>query len=131
MIPCCFFSAVVLFLFRFAHDLPGLIVVSLVYGFVSGGMVSLPPATIANLTTSPTEYGTRMGIGYTIASLGALIGNPIGGAAQRLSISSKSAVQREFQGTWIFAGCFMLAATLVMSLSHYLKFGFTIKGKQI
>ncbi|KAI8206831.1 Major facilitator superfamily transporter [Colletotrichum sp. SAR 10_65] len=84
MMPCCLGSAVVLFLLRFAHDMPGLIAVSVVYGFVSGGMVSLPPATIANLTDDMADYGTRMGMGYTIASIGALIGNPIGGAAQRL-----------------------------------------------
>ncbi|KAI8231488.1 MFS transporter asaE [Colletotrichum sp. SAR 10_99] len=84
MMPCCLGSAVVLLLLRFAHGMPGLIAASVVYGFVSGGMVSLPPATIANLTDDMADYGTRMGMGYTIASIGALIGNPIGGAAQRL-----------------------------------------------
>ncbi|KAF9879505.1 major facilitator superfamily transporter [Colletotrichum karsti] len=109
MIPCCIGSAIVLFLFRFAHSLPGLIVISIAYGFISGGMVSLPPATIANLTDDLSEYGTRMGMGYTIASLGALIGNPIGGAAQnrREGADSTEAIQKEFQGTWIFAGGFI------------------------
>ncbi|KAF4851710.1 MFS transporter asaE [Colletotrichum siamense] len=108
MMPCCLGSAVVLFLLRFAHDMPGLIAASVVYGFVSGGMVSLPPATIANLTDDMADYGTRMGMGYTIASIGALIGNPIGGAAQRRRGDSVADVQREFQGTWIFAGGFII-----------------------
>ncbi|KAL0940314.1 major facilitator superfamily transporter [Colletotrichum truncatum] len=129
MIPCCFGSAVVLFLFRFAQNLPGLIAISIVYGFVSGGMVSLPPATIANLTDDLSEYGTRMGMGYTIASFGALIGNPIGGAAQKPRGDSAAEVQREFQGTWIFAGGFMLAAVISMVVSKYLRVGSVFRGK--
>lgn len=133
MIPCCFGTAIVLFLFRFVHDLPGLIVISVVYGFVSGGMVALPPATIANITDNPSEYGTRMGMGYTVASIGALIGYPIGGAAQgprpRGVEYSTAAVQRQFQGTWIFAGGFMLAAVIAMLISRYLKLGSLFRGK--
>lgn len=129
MLPFCLGSAGILFLFRFAHNLPGLVVVSVLYGFVSGGMVSLPPATIANLTDDLSEYGTRMGMGYTIASIGALIGNPIGGAAQKPQGDSPLAVQRELQGTWTFAGGFMLAAVVAMLLSKYLKFGSAFRGK--
>lgn len=129
MLPCCLCSATVLFLFRFATDLPGLVAISIVYGFVSGGMVSLPPATIANLTDDLSEYGTRMGMGYTIASFGALIGNPIGGAAQRPQGNTAADVQREFQGTWIFAGGFMLAAFISMVISKYVRVGSVLRGK--
>lgn len=104
---------------RVVHDLPGLVVISIVYGFISGDMVSLPPATIANLSKSPSEYGIRMGMGYRIASIGALIGNPIGGAAQQPSGREKGDIQKEFQGTWIFSGSFMLAAVFMMSLTYY------------
>ena len=129
MLPCCLLSAVILFFLRFAKDLPGLIIVSILYGFISGGGVSLPAAIIANLTEDPSEYGTRMGLGYTIASLGALAGNPIGGAAQRAGGSRTEDVQTEFQGSWLFAGTCMLAAAGTMVLTHYLKFGLTIRGK--
>lgn len=129
MLPFCLMSVLILFFIRFVHDLPGLIVTAIIYGFVSGGMVSLPPATIANLTDDLSEYGTRMGMGYTIASLGALIGNPIGGAVQRPQGSSTEAVQREFQGTWIVAGSFMLAAVAALMVSRYSKFGMTMHGK--
>lgn len=130
MLPCCLLSAVILFFFRFAHNLTGLIVVSILYGFISGGMVSLPPATIANLTEDMSEYGTRMGMGYTIASLGALVGNPIGGAAQRSGEPRTTAgVQTEFQGTWLFAGACMLTAAATLLLTRYLKFGMALKGK--
>ncbi|KAF6808754.1 transporter MCH4-like protein 4 [Colletotrichum sojae] len=129
MLPCCLASAVILFLFRFAHDLPGLVVVSVVYGFVSGGMVSLPPGTIANLTDDLAESGTRLGMGYTIASVGALIGNPIGGAAQRPRGDAAGDVQREFEGSWIFAGGFMMAAVVSMCVSRYFRTGSILRGK--
>lgn len=129
MIPCCLLSAVILYVFRFARDLPGIIVISIAYGFVSGGMVSLPPATIANLTSDRTQYGIRMGMAYTIAAFGALIGNPIAGAARHTSGPSQAEVQNDFQGSWIFAGCFMLLATLFLLLTQYLKTGFTRGGK--
>ncbi|KAK2004319.1 major facilitator superfamily transporter [Colletotrichum falcatum] len=129
MLPGCIGSAIMLFLFRFAHDLPGLIATSIVYGFISGGMVSLPPATIANLTDDLSEYGTRMGMGYTIASFGALVGNPIAGAAQRPQGGGPADVQREFQGTWIFGGGVMLAAVISMVVSKYLRTGSVWRGK--
>lgn len=129
MLPCCLLSAIVLFFFRFAKNLAGLIIVSILYGFISGGMVSLPPATIAKLTEDLSEYGTRMGMGYTIASLGALVGNPIRGAAQRPGGSGREEVQKEFQGTWLFAGGCMLAAVATMLLTRYLKFGMTTRCK--
>ena len=128
MLPCCFFSAIALFFFRFTHDLQGLIIVSILYGFISGGMVSLPPATIANLTDNPSEYGTRMGMGHTIASLGALICNPIGGAAQRPGDIGTGGALKDFQGTWLFAGAFMLSAVATMLVTRYIKSGITTRG---
>lgn len=92
-------------------------------------MVSLPPATIANLTSDLSELGTRMGMGYTIASIGALIGNPIGGAAQMARGQYNHDVEVEFQGTWLFAGACMLASVATMMAARYLKFGMSVKGK--
>lgn len=130
MAPACFMSAVILFLWRFVHDLPGLIVISLLYGLISGGMVSLPPATIANLTSKQTELGGRMGLAYSISAFGALIGNPIAGACLRPSGTDVPDVQREFQGTWIFGGAFMLLSTACLLLTRYLRSGFK-RGNKI
>lgn len=123
MAPACFLSAIVLFFMPFTHNLPGLIVIALFYGLISGGMVSLPPAIIANLNSKPSEIGTRMGLAYTIAAFGALIGNPIAGACLRPSGTSKSDVQQEFQGVWIFAGVFMLLSTACVVLTRHLRSG--------
>lgn len=130
MIPCCFFSALIVFFWRFAHDLPSLLALSITYGVVSGGMVSLPAAIIANLTNHPSEYGTRIGMSFTIAAFGALIGNPVAAAARRKPSSMDvEEVQMDFQGVWWFAGSAMLFATVLIALARFLKLGWNWKGK--
>jgi hypothetical protein len=57
---------------RFVHSLYGLIVVSATFCFFTDGLVSLPAVTIANTTHDESEYRTRMGMGYTVAAIGAL-----------------------------------------------------------
>ncbi len=121
MAPACLLSAIILFFFRFAHDLPGLIAISVLYGIISGGMISLPPGIIANLSPKPGEIGARMGLAYSIAAFGALVGNPIAGACLRPSGTSQADVQREYQGTWIFGGAFMLLSTACVVLTYYLR----------
>lgn len=118
MLPCCLLSALALFLFRFAHTQPSLIAISVIYGFISGGMVSLPPAIIANLTENPDQYGTRMGMAYTVCAFGALVGNPLAGAARR---SGHVGVVERYQGTWILAGAVMLSATMLLVVVKWKK----------
>ena len=131
MIPCCFFSALIAYCWRFAHDLSSLLALAITYGVVSGGMVSLPAGIIANLTNHPSEYGTRIGMSFTIAAFGALIGNPIAAAARRKNSTSivVQEVQMEFQGVWWYAGSAMLFATVLIALARFLKLGWSWKSK--
>jgi MFS family permease len=100
-----------------------LVVTAVLYGFISGGMVSLPPAIIVDLTTDASQLGKRMGFAYTVAAFGALTGNPVAGATRRPSGMSPPDVQREFQGTWIFAGSFMLLTTGCLVVIRYFTAG--------
>lgn len=78
--------------------------------------------TIANLTDDPAEYGTRIGMGYTIASLGALVGNPIAGATladwNRESPSVNMALTT-FRGIWVFSGACMFTSFVLMMIVRY------------
>ncbi|KAL6708857.1 hypothetical protein ACN47E_002264 [Coniothyrium glycines] len=127
LVPCCFATAIVLFMWRFVHTLAGLIVISATYCFVTGGLVSLPAATIANLTRDRSEYGTRMGMGYTIAALGALVGNPIAGAARK---NGHENTMEKWEGAWFVAGASLLIATMLMVYARLLRGGsdFRIKN---
>ena len=66
-----------------------------------------------------------MSKGYAIASLGALIGSPVGGAAQRKT----GQVQSDFQGSWTFGGSFVLMAMGAMLVARYLRVGMRLIGK--
>ncbi|ORY12331.1 major facilitator superfamily transporter [Clohesyomyces aquaticus] len=128
LIPCCLATSLILFLWRFVHSLSGLIVISATYCFVTGGLVSLPAVTIANLTKNKSEYGTRMGMGYTVAALGALVGNPIAGAARRggggekigMGMSAEDVMAR-WQGAWFVAGGALLMSTLLMGWARWIR----------
>lgn len=56
-----------------------IIIFAAFYGFFSGAAVSLSPAVVAQISKIQ-EIGTRNGTVYALVSIGALIGNPIGGA---------------------------------------------------
>jgi len=97
--------------------------------------VSLPAVTIANLTNDKSEYGTRMGMGYTVAAIGALVGNPIAAAAKRgtsrvtLLEGGLDEVIERWQGAWLVAGGALLCATVLMACARILRGGLDLKVK--
>ncbi|KAF2019989.1 MFS general substrate transporter [Aaosphaeria arxii CBS 175.79] len=62
---------------------PGLIVWALAYGFLSGSVISLIPATAAMLTPDMSRLGGRIGIVFAANALGSLIGNPVAGVIMK------------------------------------------------
>lgn len=62
------------------HSTGGLIVFAILYGFFSGGVVSLPSVALTSLTPDLSRLGTRMGMCSVLCSLGSLCGTPISGA---------------------------------------------------
>lgn len=126
MLPCCLLSSLVIFIFPLAVEKSSLIAISVVYGFISGGMVSLPAPIIAALTSDVGELGARMGMAYSIAAFGGLVGSPVAGAAKRdapAGISGRAVedVRREFWGVWFVGGGGMLLATGFLVLTRWLK----------
>ena len=80
MVPCGLITAVLAFVWLGISNAPGLWVFCVLYGFFSGAIVSLPPTVIAILSPDMSVVGTRMGMSFTFAGFGLLIGNPIAGA---------------------------------------------------
>ena len=62
------------------HNTGRLIVFAILYGFFSGGVVSLPSVALTSLTPDLSRLGTRMGMCSVLCSLGSLCGTPISGA---------------------------------------------------
>lgn len=80
IIPISFIAAVLAFAWIGIRNEAGTIVFAILYGFASGAIVSLPATILARLTSNMSILGTRMGMSFTFAGLGLLIGNPIAGA---------------------------------------------------
>jgi len=108
-------SAVTLYCFRAVQSFATLIVIAITYSFASGGILFLPPIIMANLTQDPAEYGTKIGMGYSIAAFGVLAGNPIAGSTlKKMSLvgMSTAEVQSYYQGVWIVAGTAMVLGVI-------------------
>ncbi|KAK6331303.1 hypothetical protein TWF730_004388 [Orbilia blumenaviensis] len=79
MIPSAAGTAVMGFAWLGMKTAPSTIVFAILYGFLSGTAVSLPPTTIASVGGKQSEMGTRLGMAFTFAATGLLTGNPIAG----------------------------------------------------
>lgn len=54
--------------------------ITVIYGFVSGGLLSLPLSVLARLTSDQSSLGARMGVFFVSEGIGVLVGTPIAGA---------------------------------------------------
>ena len=112
IIPCGIAGAILLFGWLGITNAPGLWVFSVLYGFFSGAIASLTPTIIALLCPDLSVVGTRMGMNFTFAGLGFLIGNPIAGAILNVP-------QGKFRGAQAFSAVTILvgaAAFIVVRL---------------
>lgn len=78
--PAAAISALLAFCWIAVNSSAGIVIVSLLYGFFSGGFVSLPPVVMMVITKDLRNFGTRLGMSFGICSIALLIGTPIGGA---------------------------------------------------
>jgi MFS family permease len=105
LIPASAITAILSYVWIGVHTVPGIIILSVLYGIFSGGFVSLPPVVMASLTKDMRELGTRMGMVFAITSVGLLIGTPIGGAI--LSDSHK------YLGVQLFTACALTVSVAI------------------
>ncbi|KAJ7140842.1 major facilitator superfamily domain-containing protein [Mycena epipterygia] len=108
----CSFSGVLEFVWVAAHSTPGILAFTAVFGFVSGGYVSVIPAAIATLNPDPQVMGLRLGMTHFCASFFWLASAPIQGALIRLNGTYwPTAV---FSGSAVFAGMAMMVVARVL-----------------
>ncbi|KAJ4469214.1 MFS general substrate transporter [Lentinula aciculospora] len=79
---CTFACGILIFgLFGVDNSVAALVIFAILYGFFSGGFISLLAPAVASLVKDESERREiRLGFAYCIASLGILTGNPIAGA---------------------------------------------------
>ncbi|KAF3929377.1 hypothetical protein ABW19_dt0203208 [Dactylella cylindrospora] len=106
MIPSGAGAAVMGFAWTGTKTMPSIIVFAVLYGFLSGTVVALPPTTIASMGGRLDEIGTRLGMSCVFAGIGLLIGNPIGGVLIDIP-------NGKFKGAQIYCGSTVLAGTIL------------------
>ena len=105
IIPHAFIAAILTFAWLGINNAPGLWVFSALYGYFSGAIVSLPPTIVALISPNMGLIGTRMGMSFTFAGFGLLIGNPIAGAILNVP-------QGKFHGAEIFSAVTLIAGAV-------------------
>ncbi|THV49896.1 hypothetical protein BGAL_0174g00130 [Botrytis galanthina] len=97
-------AVIVMFSWLGIHNEAGFIVFCIIWGFISGVLVTAPAAAVAHPTLSPSMsvIGTRLGMSWITAAIGILIGPPIAGALVDLNTDY-------FVKAIVFAGVVMAA----------------------
>jgi MFS family permease len=109
LVPCSLISAILAFVWIGIKNTGGIIVFCILYGFFSGTFVSLPPTTVVSLSPNMGVVGTRMGMSFSFAGFGLLVGNPVAGAILK-------------SGSWVgvqaFCGAAVAISTVTMAIAR-------------
>lgn len=73
-------TAILIFCWPKTHSNAAIIVFAALYGFFSGGIISMMAVNLASIAKDPKDIGTYMGMGMCVVSFAALIGPPVNGA---------------------------------------------------
>ncbi|CEH12510.1 Monocarboxylate transporter [Ceraceosorus bombacis] len=103
----CFLTAMVAYAWSGVSDSAGNYVWGTVYGFLSGGVISLLSPCVAPLAASPQQIGQYVGVGTSLAALGALGSGPIAGR-----------LVANYPGNYVPAQMFVATVILVGSLVY-------------
>ncbi|KAI4242316.1 MAG: hypothetical protein L6R40_004045 [Gallowayella cf. fulva] len=109
--PSALMVGIVLLCNLAVHNVGGLVVTTLLFGFFSGVFVALPPAVFVALTKDKSMIGTRIGMGLAMAGLGALVGGPGGG-----QILGNDDGYLNWTGVWVFAGIVAISAGVIFTI---------------
>ncbi|EXU99397.1 MFS transporter [Metarhizium robertsii] len=89
----------------------GVIVFAVLYGFFSGGIISLMSPCFAQVTPQPNQMGTYLGMAMAMLGVAALAGTPITGALLESG--------GNFTHAAVFSGVVMLAGTVVSAVARW------------
>jgi len=124
MVPSALLSAVILLAWISVKSQSSLIAISVFFGFASGAIQAVLPATVAFLAPDLSKIGTRIGMTLSVAGIGLLIGSPIAGAVVDSQSNSDG---QTFWGLLVFSGVVVLIGGLGLAITRTIKVGFTLK----
>jgi MFS family permease len=89
---------------------------SILWGFCSGGLVTLPAAVFPRMCPDLKRLGTRTGMSWGISSFASLIGSPIAGAilGQHHEHESRHQIRHDYLGVQLWTACCLLTGSCVI-----------------
>ncbi|KAI9830722.1 MAG: hypothetical protein M1819_005386 [Sarea resinae] len=115
IIPCLLLTSILGFAWISVKNTGELVAFGIFYGFFSGACVSLPPTIIAGISPDLSKVGTWMGMSFSFAGLGLLVGNPIAGAI----LDSEGG---SFVGPQCFSAATVMAGAIIMCVVRWLRY---------
>lgn len=103
-------------------SIEGTWVFAVVYGFFGAGIQSMFPPALANTQRDTSKIGVRMGMTFSVMSIGCLCGAPVAG----------SLIQREggnYLYAQMFGGSVMICGALVLVVPRVLSVGWSLAKK--
>ncbi|GAA5903479.1 hypothetical protein JCM6882_006558 [Rhodosporidiobolus microsporus] len=110
---CIVSAGIVLFTMLVAKTATSIIVFAALYGFFSGGFISLVSPVIVGLSNDLSEIGLRQGIAFLIVAGAAVGGNPIAGRLLKNN-------DNDFRHPIVFAATMVTAGGLLGSVGCYI-----------
>ncbi|POS78967.1 MFS monocarboxylate transporter [Diaporthe helianthi] len=121
LIPCALICGVLVLCMQAVHNLAGYVLIAIFFGFFSGAFIALPTVVYIALTEDKSRIGTRIGMGFSLLSLGILIGGPGGGAIL--------GADQDWTSTWVFGGVMLLASGVAFTILRIWRFGVKLNTK--
>ena len=112
------FSGILTYIWAAVDSLQGTWVFAVIYGFFGAGIQSMFPPALANSQKDFSTIGVRMGMIFSVMSIGSLCGEPIAGML----------IQRN-EGAYLYAqmfgGSVMVCGALVLVVPRVLSVGWS------
>ncbi|KAF2709572.1 MFS general substrate transporter [Pleomassaria siparia CBS 279.74] len=95
---------------------------SILWGFLSAGLVTLPSAAFASISPDLSRLGTRLGMSWSVSSIATLIGAPIAGALLKTKDGKLDFIGVQiWSGVCLLAGAVCLGVLWVQTVKHQKK----------
>ncbi|GAA5960331.1 hypothetical protein JCM3765_007476 [Sporobolomyces pararoseus] len=114
---CCVSAAIVLYCLYACETAASIVTFASVYGFLSGGFVSLVSPSIISISNDISEIGLRQGVGFLLVAGGAVGGNPICGKL----VGFGGTTTDPFIAPIAFAGTMALLGGLVTTTARFVR----------
>jgi hypothetical protein len=121
LLPVSMISGILILCWIGVSNLGGTIAFAILYGFFSGGFVSIPAVALVTLTPDMRKLGTRMGQCFFVCALGLLIGSPVVGVIVRNTGS--------YLGLKLFSGLGLIMAGILVAVARISKAGWNFRVK--